>query len=174
MDRTAVANYFVTPAPMSSVILARNAAAALFIALEVAAVCVVCFILRMPVTAANVLETYAVIAVLSVFLFALGNLVSTRYPRPVDPAQSWRNASGGRIQILLLLAYPVIGSPVLLAYGARYAFEEEAAFYGVLLLDLLIGAVTYSISLESAAAYAERHSEEMTQALSLSHGPVGG
>jgi ABC-2 type transport system permease protein len=128
----------------------------------------------MPVTATSVLETFAVVTVLSVFLFAIGNIVSTRYPRPVDPAQSWRNASGGKIQILLLLVYPVIGSPVLLAYGARYAFEEELVFYGVLGLDLLIGIVTYFVSLESAAVYAEKHSEEITQALSRSHGPVGG
>jgi ABC-2 type transport system permease protein len=173
MDRTAVANYFVAPVPLATVILARNLASAVFVALEVALVCFVCFLLRLPVSPAAIFETCAVIAVLSVFLFAMGNIISTRHPRPVNPAQSWRNSSGGRIQILLLLAYPLIGSPILLAYGARYAFEEELAFYGVLLIDLIAGLVTYVVSLESAASYAQLHSEEITHALSQSQGPVG-
>jgi ABC-2 type transport system permease protein len=172
MDRGAAANYFVTPVSITTVLVARNLAAAFFIFLEVALIAVVCFLLRMPVTAATVLETYAVIAVLSVFLFAIGNLISVRYPRPVDPAQSWRSTSGGKRQVLLLFVYPVVGSPVLLAYGARYAFEQEAAFYGVLLADLILGAITWAISLESAAAFAQNHGEQIVHALSMSEGPT--
>jgi ABC-2 type transport system permease protein len=112
------------------------------------------------------------VAVLSVFLFAVGNLVSVRHPRPVDPAQSWRNAPGGKRQVLLLFVYPVVGSPILLAYGARYAFDQEIAFYGVLLADLILGAITWLISLESAASFAQKHSEQIVQALSMSEGPT--
>jgi ABC-2 type transport system permease protein len=125
------------------------------------------------VSAGSIFETYAVVAVLSLFLFAIGNIVSTRHPRPVNPSESWRNTSGGKIQIILLLVYPVIGIPVLLAYGARFAFDRELAFYGVLLIDLVIGVLTYMVSLDSAAAYARQHSEEITHALSQSQGPVG-
>jgi ABC-2 type transport system permease protein len=173
MDRSAAATWFIVPVPMTKVIMARNLATSVFIVLEVALVCLVCLLLRMPVTAALVIETYAVVGVLSVFLYAFGNLMSVRYPRPVDPGQSWRNTSSGRIQVLLLFAYPILGMPILLAYGARYAFEGDVAFYGVLLADLIVAAITYSVALESAAAYAERNSETIVQALSRSEGPIG-
>jgi ABC-2 type transport system permease protein len=69
--------------------------------------------------------------------------------------------------------YPVVSIPVLLAYGARYAFEAEIAFYGVLLIDLLIGLTVYWVALESSVNTAEARKEEIVLALSKTEGPVG-
>jgi ABC-2 type transport system permease protein len=133
-----------------------------------------CFLLRMPVSASDVAETFCVTAVLTLFLLATGNLLSIRFPRPVDPSQSWRTGSMGRVQGYLLFIYPVTAIPVLLAYGARYAFESNAAFFAVLAIDAAVGLIAYYIAMESASSMALESRESMIQALSNMEGPVGG
>jgi ABC-2 type transport system permease protein len=172
MDRAAVQTYFAMPVRLSTVLIAKNIAASFFIFLEITLVAAVCFALRMPLSAEQILESYAVTVVLTVFLFAMGNMLSARYPRAVDPNQSWRNASMGRVQAFLLFLYPVASAPIFLAYMAHYAFDTRWAFYGVLVLDLMIGVVIYFIALESAIGAAERGKEEMMQVLASGQSPV--
>jgi ABC-2 type transport system permease protein len=173
MDRSAAQTYFVMPLDFSTVLIAKNLTAAFFIFFEIVTIAFFCAVLRMPVTAASITETLAVTAVLTIFLLAAGNMISTRYPRPVDPGQSWRSGSMGRVQAYLLLLYPIASAPIFLAYGARYAFDSELAFYAVLALNLVIGLVVYAISLESSVAAAEQRKEDMIMALSSTRGPVG-
>jgi ABC-2 type transport system permease protein len=173
MDRSAAQTYFVMPLPIGKVLLAKNITAAFFIFLEIGLIAFFCTILRMPITAANFAEAIAVTVVLTIFMLAIGNMISTRYPRAVDPAQSWRSGSVGRVQAFLLFLYPVASAPIFLAYGARYAFETETAFYAVLLVDLLVGIAVYMIALQSSAAAAASGKEELILALSSAQGPVG-
>ena len=174
LDRSAVQTYFVMPVRFATVMVAKNIAAACFIILELAMVAFFCLLLRLPVSPAQVTEAFVSTAVLAVFMLAAGNLLSVRHPRSVDPTQSWRSGSMGRVQAYLLFVYPLASAPVLLAYGARYAFDSDLAFYGVLALDLLIGAIVYFVALESAVAAAESGRERMLEALSTGEGPVGG
>jgi ABC-2 type transport system permease protein len=162
------------PVGISTVLRAKNSAAAFFILLEVGLVALFCVLLRMPVTAYEVAEALSVTLVLTVFLLAIGNLLSVRYPAAIDPSRSWRSGSMGRVQAFLLGIYPVVSAPVILAYGARYAFDSQAAFFAVLLLDLVVGVILYSIALESAVDTALDGRERIVQALSNAEGPVGG
>jgi ABC-2 type transport system permease protein len=173
MDRSAAQTYFVMPLQISTVLLAKNVAATFFIFVEISMIAFCCALLQMPITLSNVGEAFGVTAVLTIFLLAIGNMISTRYPRPVDPGQSWRSGSMGRLQAYLLLLYPVVSAPIFLAFGARYAFQTEVAFYGVLLIDFLIGLVVYSIALQSSVQAAEERKEDMIIALSSGQGPVG-
>lgn len=173
MDRAAAQTYFVTPVPMRTVLAAKNISASFFIMLELLAVTVVCFALRMPLTIRSVTEAFAVTAVLALFMLSMGNLLSVRYPRAIDPAQSWKSGSVGRVQAFLLVLYPVAAAPVLLAYGARYAFDTDMAFYIVIAVDVAVGAVLYSVSMDSAAGSADSRREDMIHSLSGSEGPVG-
>jgi ABC-2 type transport system permease protein len=77
------------------------------------------------------------------------------------------------VQFYLLLVYPVAAAPVFLAYGARYAFDSEAAFYVVILLHLVLASVLYWVALESAVGIAQRRKEEIITTLSQVSGPVG-
>ena len=174
MDRGAAQTYFVTPVRISTVLAAKNFASALFISLEIGMVAFFCLLLRMPVTVASVAEALAVTGVTALFLFSAGNMLAVRHARGVDPSQSWRTSNVGKVQALLFLLYPVVAAPVILAYGARYAFEDELAFWAVLVLDVIIGAIVYSIALESAADTAFGRKEQLVQELSASEGPVGG
>jgi ABC-2 type transport system permease protein len=174
LDRGATQAYFTMPVSISTVLRAKNVAAMFFVFMELAMVSFFCALLGMPVTLASVAEAFAVTCVFSMFLLSFGNLLSVRYPRPVDPTQSWRSGSVGRAQAYLLFLYPAAAGPVALAYGARYAFDNPYAFYGVLLVDLLIAIVVYSIALESSVNTADETKESIVLALSKAEGPMGG
>ncbi len=171
-DRSAAQVYFLAPVEFAAVLKAKNLAAGIFVFLEIAAVAAVCSIFRMPVTPARLGEAFSVAAVMTLYLVSIGNLGSTHQPRPMSPQHSWRSSSARSFQALLLIVYPLICLPILLAFAARYAFESEAAFYGVLAIGAIIGAVIYSISMESSVDAAERRKEQIIAALSAGEGPV--
>jgi len=173
MDRAAAQGYFTMPVSISTVLRAKNIAALFFILLELSMVSLFCALLRMPVSWEDVCQAFAVTLVFATFLFSFGNMLSTRYPKPVDPAQSWRSGSMGRSQAFLLFLYPAAAAPIGLAFAADFAFESRIAFYGVLMVDLLIALVVYRIALESSVEAAERNKEFIVLTLSKSEGPVG-
>ncbi len=173
MDRSAAQTYFVTPVRFSTVLLAKNMVAVFFIALEVLLVTAACLALRFPVTLREAGEACGVTAVLTVLLLGVGNIMSVRYPRPVDPGKSWRN-SGSKSQAWLLVLYPVLSIPILLAYMARYAFESDLAFWAVIGVDLLLAGAFYYVALESACETAVSRREEIVQLLSNAQTPVAG
>lgn len=172
MDRSGVQMWFSTPVLFSSVLTAKNAASALYVALEVAAVCIVCFVAGVPVSSSGIGEAFAVTGVLALFLFTVGNVFSVSYPRPTDPMDSWARAGSGRVQALLLLIYPVAGLPVLFAYWARSALGGHFAFYTVLAMSAAIGTVAWRCSLRYASKKAFLRREVIVQQLSRSAGPL--
>ncbi len=171
-DRTASQVYYVMPLRFSTVLAGKNIAALVFLLLEVTVIVLVCFAVRLPMTLPKVVEAYAVCLVFALYLLAIGNLSSLHNPKAVNPAQSWRSSGAGRFQAMLLLIYPIVALPILLAYGARYAFESEAAFYGVLALAALLGAIVYGVAMDSAVTAAEQRKEALVTALSQGEGPV--
>jgi ABC-2 type transport system permease protein len=171
-DRGAAQAYYVLPVPFRTVLVAKNLAAVFFVVAEVTAVAAVCALLGMPISVARVIEAYSVTAVLSVDMLAVGNLSSTHFPRAVDPAQSWHSGSLGRFHAMLLLIYPLLSIPILLAYLARYAFASALAFYAVLGVAAVIAAALYAVAMESAVQAAERRKESILAALGQGSGPV--
>jgi ABC-2 type transport system permease protein len=114
----------------------------------------------------------AVAGIMSLFLVSAGNIQSIHQARGVNPANSFRTAAAGRVQASMFLLYPLVFSPIALAYAARYAFESEAAFFAVLAIDGILGATTYVIALNSAVDSAENRKERMISALSTTEGPI--
>jgi ABC-2 type transport system permease protein len=90
----------------------------------------------------------------------------------VDPANSIRTGAAGRLQALLFAIYPVTFVPILLAYLARYAFDSQAALYGILGLDAMVGLIVYWLALNSAVRTADLTRESMIAALSTGDGPI--
>lgn len=165
-DRRAAQIYFVVPVRLTQVIVAKNLSAAFFIVFDAVLITVMCAVLQLPITAALLGEAASVVAVLTILLISIGNLLSTRNPRPVDPDQSWGRSGAGRVQAVLLLLYPVLMAPVVLAFMARHAFETEWAFYGVMLFNLAVAGIVYWIALESAVEAAHERRDEIIGALS--------
>ncbi len=171
-DRAAARWYYLLPAELAPVLAAKNIAAVAAVCAELAAIATVCTLLRMPLSADRVLEAYAVTLVLSLYVLAGGNLASSRYPRPVNPRQAWRNASGGRFQAMLLFLYPVLAAPVGLAFLGRYLFDSEAVFWAALAAAAVLGGVAYRASLQSASAMLVRERERFLEALAAGTGPI--
>ncbi len=171
-DRAAAQLYYLVPVSFSRVLAAKNIAAGIFVFLEISAVATVCSLLRMPLTMGRIVECFAVAAVLTLFLLGIGNMGSTYYPRPVDPTHSWRSASGGKFQALLMILYPVLVFPVMLAYMARFAFGSQWAFYGVLAVGGAFGLLFYWVAMESAVEAAEARKEQIIETLSRGEGPL--
>lgn len=171
-DRSAAQIYFLAPIPFTRVMIAKNLSALFFIALEITMIAVVCGLLGMPLRPRTLAESFGVAGVISIFLLAAGNQLSIRQPRGVNPAASFRSGAASRVQAILFLIYPIAFLPVGLAYLARYAFDNEAAFFGILAVDAAIGAVVYKLSLDSSVQAADRLKEQMITALSRGEGPI--
>ena len=74
----------------------------------------------------------------------------------------------------MLLAYPILGIPIGLAYLARYAFESQLGFYGVLLLTFGLSVAFYSVAMDTAEQGARDRKEMILVALTQGEGPIGG
>lgn len=173
-DRSAAQIYFLAPIDFSTVLIAKNLGAVMFIVLEILAVTAVCAVAGMPLSLIKLCEALAVAGVVSVFLLGAGNLMSVRQARGVNPDSSFRSGAAGRVQAILFIVYPLASIPAGLAYLARYAFESEAAFFGVLAFDAVVGAIVYRIALASAVESASTMREKIVAALSVGDGPISG
>ncbi len=171
-DRAAAQLYYSAPVPFAKVLAGKNLAGAILIVLEITIVLLVCSALRLPVSAPKVLEAYVVTLVLCTYLLGAGNLASLYYPRAMNPENAWGRSSGGKLVLFLLVSLPLLSIPVLLAYGARYAFASEAAFFAVLAAAGGAGVVFYGVSIEAAVRLAERRKEAVLAALGGSSGPI--
>ncbi|MEO8050071.1 MAG: hypothetical protein ABI833_06605, partial [Acidobacteriota bacterium] len=124
-DRSAAQFYFLAPVSFRRVMIGKNVTALFFMLLEIAMVTSVCALLRMPLGLRRFVEAYSVATVVMIFLFSAGNLLSIRQARGVNPGNSFRTGTAGRLQAMLFAIYPVTFAPILLAYLARYAFGSQ-------------------------------------------------
>ena len=131
-----------------------------------------CLLLRMQPGLDKILEAYVVTPVVALYLMAAGNLSSVHVPRPMNAERVAQGGSAGRSQAFMLFVYPLALLPVLLAYGARYAFNSDLVFYCLLAFAACLGAVVYWIALDSAFNAAERRREQIITELSRNEGPV--
>jgi len=172
-DRTAAQLYWIAPVRIRTVLVAKNITASVYIFLELTIITIVCLVLRLPISTWKIVEAFAVTIVLAVFFTALGNLGTVYYPRAANPQNSWRSRGGSKFQLWMLLAYPVLGIPVSLAYLARYAFETQVAFYVVLAMVLCLAATFYYVAIETAEGVAIERREKILTALNQGEGPIG-
>lgn len=172
-DRVAAQLYWIAPVRMRTVLLAKNITASVYIFLELTIITIVCLMLRLPIGAIKIAEAFAVTIVLAVFFTGLGNLGTVYYPRAANPQNSWRARGGSKFQLWMLIAYPVLGIPVGFAYLARYAFDTQWAFFGVLLIVFGMAAAFYSVAMDSAEQAGRERREEILSALSQGEGPIG-
>lgn len=171
-DRRAAQFYFVAPVGFDTVLAAKNIAALFWVLLEITAIVLACSALRMPVDPARLVEAYLVTLVITLYLMAVGNLTSTYGPRGQNPEKSMRSGGAGRMQALLMVVYPIAGLPIALAYGARYAFESEVAFYIVLAIAGGVGAIVYWVARDSAVTAARERREQIVERLAQGEDPM--
>jgi ABC-2 type transport system permease protein len=172
-DRKAAQAYYVLPVRFSTVLVAKNLTAGLFIVLEVFLVCVVTRIFGIVQTMQSLLESLATVLVFAAFLLSIGNLTSIRFARAVDASNPWRGQGSGTGAGLLMLVYVVTAPAAVLAHLARYAFESESAFFAVLASAFFIAVLTYVVTFESALESADKDRERFLAALGEGEGVIG-
>lgn len=171
-DRSAISFYLLSPVRIVDVLVAKNVAAVSLVLCEllmITAVCLVAGFLRSP---RAVFDAYLVSLAILVYLLGIGNWSSFKYPKPVDPNQSWKRGNPGRFRFLLILIYPLIGMPFAFAYFARNAWEQEWVFYAIVLALAGVGALVYGLFLESALKFAAENKEYYLRELSQSETPI--
>lgn len=171
-ERSAVQMYFLAPVKASSVLIAKNIAALFFVGLEVVAVTSVCLLLRLPITAGKILEAVLVSAILMLFMLGVGNIGSTRSPRPQDPKAGMRRNSGSKFALLALLLYPLIALPITLAYLGRWAFQSDWAFFACIGAGILVAGCFYAVALETGVETLDRDREKFVQLLGQGDAPA--
>jgi ABC-2 type transport system permease protein len=173
IDRSAAVFYFAAPQPISRTLLGKNIACLFFVYLEAVVLMSITFALRVSFGLGQAVETLIVVGVCATYLMALGNISSVHYPRALSPERVSQSSGNNRAQALVMMLYPVVLLPVILAYVARYAFESQAAFSIVLAVAAAIGAIFYWIAMESAVKAAFSRRQDILEELSKGGGPVG-
>jgi ABC-2 type transport system permease protein len=171
-DRSAAGIYFVAPQPMLKTIVAKNIAHLIYVYIEVVVLIGITSVLPFHIGRGRVIETLLVIGICSIYMLAMGNVSSLRYPRALNPERVAQGGASSRFQALVFILYPLALAPVFLAYLARYSLASDVAFYLVLALAAAIAAVVYWIALESAVSAAKTRREAILQELSKGEGPV--
>lgn len=171
-DRAAAQNWFVLPTPFHLVLRAKNIVACFFLTVCFWLMVLVGLFLPIPHSPLKLAEAAAVCTVYIIFLLGVGNLGSVYQPKPVDPQQSWRSNSPGKVQALMMLVYPVMYIPILLAFAARWASGEQWLFFLVLAVDLVLACAFYYVATDSAVEMAAQRREEIISTLSAKSGPI--
>ena len=173
IDRSAAVFYFAAPQPISRTLLGKNIACLFFVYLEAVVLIAITFAVHVSFGLGQVLETLIVIGICASYLMGLGNISSVHYPRSLSPERVSRGSGSNRAQALVMVLYPVVLLPVILAYVARYAFDSQAAFSAVLAIAAGIGATFYWIAMESAVKAASTRRQNILEELSKGDGPIG-
>lgn len=172
-DRKAAQAYYILPVRFSTVLLAKNLTAGLFIVLEILLVCVATRLFGIKMGAQELMESLATVLVFAAFLLAIGNLTSVRYAKAVDATNPWRGRGSGKAGGWLMVVYILVAPAAVLAHLARYAFESELAFFAVLGSAFLIAVLTYIVTFDSAIEAADKGRERFLAALGEGEGVIG-
>jgi hypothetical protein len=173
LDRSAALFYFAAPQPLWRVLLGKNIACLFFVYLETLVLAGITLALRMSFAPGQLAETLVVVTICAMYLMAAGNISSVRYPRALSPERVGRGGGGGnRGQVLVMLLYPLLLLPVILAYVARWALGSETAFLAVLAAAAAIGGMVYWLGMESAVETAAAQRQNILQELCREGGPV--
>jgi ABC-2 type transport system permease protein len=173
IDRSAAVFYFAAPQPISRTLLGKNIACLFFVYLEAVVLMSLTLAVRVNFSLGQAVETVVVIGICATYVMALGNLSSVHYPRSLSPERVSQSGGNNRAQALVMMLYPAVLLPVILAYVARYAFESQTAFVVVLSIAAVIAVIFYGIAMESAVKTASTRRQFILEELSRGDGPVG-
>jgi hypothetical protein len=154
------------------VIRAKNIVAALFIALQTAVCVGVALLFRISVTPMILLTSVIGTAVAALLFLCIGNLSSVANPRAADAKATLRKQNTGVIQLWMLGCSASAVALLAAAYFAGWAANSAWATVALQVLELLVCAVAYRISVESAIERVSRDRERFLTALDKSSSPV--
>jgi hypothetical protein len=171
-DRSAAQTWFSLPVPIAQTLAGKNIAAAFFMILELMLTALVTIAFRVPITAMKIGESFCVSGIAALYLISFGNITSTRIPRSLNPEKVNQGGSSKALNALIMISFPFVLSPLVLAFWARSVFESEPIFYLLLGLAAVFGAILYWVAMGSASEAAMTRREQILGDLSRGDGPV--
>ena len=137
-------------------------------------VIIVASLVRIALTPINVLNAVMAASVVGIFFLSVGNMTSIRMARPLNPAETFRKQSGGKMQLWLLVCAAGMFVLIGFAFLARWALDTNWAMLGVLAAEIAIGYIVYRIAMDSAVEDALTHRERLIDSLSKGGSAVFG
>jgi ABC-2 type transport system permease protein len=171
-DRSAARYFFWMPVSPAQLLVAKNLVAGFFVALQVLVLGFICFLLGVLTGPGQLLEALAVAGIASLYMASAGNLTSVLFAAGVSPERISRAGGGRGVQGLLVLLYPVLISPLLAAYFARYYWSTLRGFFLLLAIALFGAAALYSATLPLASRLAWVKREDLLTDLTRGEGPL--
>lgn len=165
-DQSAAQLYFAVPVKIRTVILAKNAAAAIFVVLQSLAAMFLASIFRFRFSASAALTAFCVSVAMGIYYLAVGNMSSVIAARGADPRATMKKQTPGSAQLWVLGCTSGSLALVGLAYLAGWATDNAWASRGVLAVEFIIGFIFYRVSLDSAVARIDAGQEELLDILS--------
>lgn len=169
-DRSAVQGYFCWPIHFRDALIAKNISVGLLLLPQILLIAFASRVVGLPLSPGKLLETVLVIAVASLYWFSVGNIVSVRMPRAMDPDKI--NQAANKLQALSIFSAPLLLLPIALAYGARIVFDSELVFWALMLFAAIVGGILYKVGLDSAVIAAGYRRESILSQLARSDGPL--
>ena len=126
----------------------------------------------MPVGPWQFLEALVVTAIASLYLSSAGNFTSVVFAGGLSPERVSRGGAGRGIQGVVVFLYPLLISPVLAAYCARYLWGSLRAYALLLTVAAVGGLALYLITLPLAARLGYLRRERLLEELSRGEGPL--
>ena len=171
-ERSAAQAWYSFPVTMQKTLLAKNLAAFSLILVEIILVNLTALALRFTLTPQKLFENVFVALICGVYLIAFGNLASVRMPSALNPEKVSQGGGAKAKNVVLLLFFPIVVLPVILAYWARAVFQSDLVFLGILAFAAVLGIALYVIGLDSAVSMAWKRREQILTELSRGDGPV--
>lgn len=170
LDRSAVQGYFSWPIRFRDVLIAKNISVVFILLPQIFVLSVIARFVKLNSGPAKVLETVIVIGIASLYWFAMGNIFSVRMPRAMNPEKS--SQISRQTSALTIWCAPFLLLPLVLAYWARWFFENELVFTGLVLVSAIIGGIFYYVGLDSAVTMGNARREAIITKLSETEGPL--
>jgi ABC-2 type transport system permease protein len=169
-DRSATQGYFCWPVRFRDILIAKNLAVVALLIPQILLVSAMGSLMHLTANPIKILETFGAMTVASLYWLALGNIFSVRMPRPLNPEKM--NQMSNKLQALSIWTAPVVLLPLAVAYWARWFFESQWVFAGIMAVAAAAGGVFYWVALDSAVTTAIARRETMMTELSQSDGPL--
>jgi len=169
-DRGAAQGYFSWPVRLRDVLISKNITVLLMLVPQILLVSLAASAMRIPVSPGKIGETIAVVFITALYWLGMGNICSVRIPRALDPDKM--NQMSNKMQSLTILAAPILLAPLGLAYAARWYFESDLIFGGLILVAGIVGAIFYWVALDSAVNAANVKRESLVLELARSDSPL--
>ena len=169
-DRSAVQGYFSWPIRFRDVLLAKNLTVVCLLIPQILIVALIGRAFHLPASSSKILETMVVMVISALYWLAMGNIFSVRIPRPLDPDKM--NQMSNKMQALTIWTAPFLLFPLALAYWARWFFENEIVFVGIMAVAAIVGGIFYWVALDSAVNTAMQRREAILMALARSDSPL--